>query len=478
MLDNFVFFIAWIVITTLVIPRRYFANLVGWLAMAAALILIHQFHDPPSADYGVGYYLGLGIVYMAMTVIGLAVVLRLAALWLLRRWRGPQAGERERIETSAVHAAMNTFQLFCAGGLLAFVTILFVRTPLSLTTPSWLAHLIVFNVTASLWVIPRLPSVPSPGPFLKAGFNGFRFVFAVLVAAGTAMPFLVAQKAQLVAGDAPYCIQVVDKLRHHGRYRQPNTLLDLSGLTMKGDRQHHALLVTSEDEGQWLYYWSYRKQDFVKIAAAYGTGQWSWPSIVCPTQTDYAERLPLLFEEEADSIYVSSRDRTYRVPLFYRPKVEDGRYASVSLEATAPDFEPSDEPVGDDPRARILQTTKFVKIWLEPGKAWFTRLDVSAPRQAVLLEGEEEFGLTKVAISSRASQAQSQPPSNMLDTLHYQVDPNNAVTTLISCKSKTCTHKFLHNELMIEFGHNRSDLANWRKLQERLVSLTDSFIVR
>lgn len=457
--------VAGIVILTFVMPRRYLANYLGWLAMPVVLFLLYLCFPIHRQYYGAGYAIGMGILFLAGMAIVLAVVLRLVVAAFLKRRRGQSAAAQAVHETAVFSSVMTRVQLFCAGSMAALVLFLFLRSLLFGMTPSWLAHAIAISAAVSLWIIPRLLIQEQPGPFVRAASMGFRWSLVGLIVAAAAMPILVAKKAEAIAGNAPYCIQVASRKDVH---KPARTMLDLSGLTMKARgmllEQQHALLVVGKGEAKRLYNWSYRNRAFVD-ESAYGKTPRYWPALYCAPQTGFVRRLPLLIPEESEGLYVQILGREYQIPGAYRPNTRGGYHPKLSLAADAPNFAPHDSPLNDNPRTRLEYDHRFVKIWFSPGDAWFNRIELSDDESA-LTEGEE-FGLAKRTVQGQ--EASSRNPQ------YYLRDADGRLTTLIECGPAACRHRFLYDGLLFDFSQSRADMADWAELQQRLIRLMDSF---
>lgn len=143
-------------------------------------------------------------------------------------------------------------------------------------------------------------------------FDYFKRVFilsTVIIISGCAVWSLanigiVVARAEAIAKEQPYCIQVASQEDPFG-YDTPKSLFDLSGLKMRAREtsggisghlfsfQHHAILVVA-NKSKKIFNWSYRQQDFTDDIMDRQIGR--SPIIHCIPARHFALHLPFVFE--------------------------------------------------------------------------------------------------------------------------------------------------------------------------------------
>jgi hypothetical protein len=88
-----------------------------------------------------------------------------------------------------------------------------------------------------------------------------------------------------------------------------------------------------------------------------------------------------------------------------------------------------------------------------------------------------EYGLQAQTLWSVASDGRkkSSPPSFQ----YFELSSDNRVATVISCPDKVkwqCMHTFRSGGWTYTFRHSPTDLKHWKRMQEKLVDLTRSFV--
>lgn len=281
----------------------------------------------------------------------------------------------------------------------------------------------------------------------------------LLVIAGLATTTLVTRSAREIAGDKPYCIQVADL---QADYRSARTLLDLSGLMMRSKifDQHHAVLVVGDETQPSLFHWSYRRGRFVPgvLNAAIPGHE---PVFSCESRRNFIGTLPALWVPPPESTYVHfSEHETFRVPTSYQPRWSGGSTAFLAIATAAPDFAPLTTPWTSLAQSERVKNVAFI-AWTPTGLHDLTR---AAPSGA----SAGEFGLQEAPTG----------PSRRYVT---EGQPNGVNATVIDCpvaskaRPAMCRHRFLSHGREFDFVHRPEELPNWRKMQERLVSLFASF---
>jgi len=309
---------------------------------------------------------------------------------------------------------------------------------------------------------------------------GLATVLLIGTASGIASSFIVAAKAKVAAGGAPFCIQIADG----GDYKPARSLSDLSVSTMRADSNgylrytHHAILAVGTGESPRLFHWSYRKRDFVPgvMNERVPGGR---PAIVCEVSLAFIENLPRLFPNATASAFIRFGDReAYRIPTTYQPRWSGGVSRHLTLAAAAPDFAPLKTSLADLPPLERSQNSIFIQ-WKNPD--WLLAA-ISSPQRGDMVEQTSEFGLRKqltVTYGKDGKKYESYRYSIIADA---QADGIN--TTLLECSAgsdlfpPSCRHQFLNGGHQFSFRHSLENVSRWREVQNRLVNLLASFEVR
>lgn len=121
--------------------------------------------------------------------------------------------------------------------------------------------------------VPAAVRARSPGLFGRALLVWTGCVLGFGILAAFVEEFVIAQKAETIAGGRPYCIEYASQTDAFG-YEPVKTLFDINGLKMRARlleggstmfrNQNHALLIIEAGDGRtkWLS-WSYMEQSFV-----------------------------------------------------------------------------------------------------------------------------------------------------------------------------------------------------------------------
>lgn len=84
-----------------IIPRRYFGNLLGWIAIPVVLLAIHLAHPPHWQEQNLSYTMMEGFVFLWVLAISMAIGLRLFIFYVFNFW------SRELAKQGSVRAAGN-----------------------------------------------------------------------------------------------------------------------------------------------------------------------------------------------------------------------------------------------------------------------------------------------------------------------------------------------------------------------------------
>jgi hypothetical protein len=305
--------------------------------------------------------------------------------------------------------------------------------------PAWFVVLLVV-VTAAVagWVGLRVLQRETVSRLFAIALSGSLTIYAV---AGLAQIAFVAKQAEEIAGDAPYCIQVSNGT---AAYEPADTLLDLSGLTMRASGFNgwafafHAVLVVEQGSTPSLFNWSYRSRGWIKYVSG------PIPVVHCRTQRHFAWQLPWFFAQgtsKAADTHLRFVDRTFVIPAAYQAQGRASNTPNLTFRANAPDFTPLDPPCREL-RDCINQN---VDIYFRP----------------------EQMTLSLTTQRAQIQQDEDGPDGRRVTRIYCWPPAYNA--------GFSCEHVFLREDLVYRFRHRESVLGQWQAMQDKLVSLVRSF---
>jgi hypothetical protein len=305
---------------------------------------------------------------------------------------------------------------------------------------------------------------------------------ALVVAIGATTALLVVRGAEEIAESRPYCIQIAD-----GRsdYRPARSWLDLSALTMWARRhgplymQHHAILVAGEGANQRLYHWSYRRMGFEE-GVLNGRHEGRRPALTCVPARDFAAaQLALIAGSSSDSNYVMlSAREAYLIPAIWQAKWNGGMSRTLVLAATAPDFHPLERRWSDLAPGERDNNCVFID-W---NPEWMLSLMKSAPGGTIVEQGAE-YRLSKTRTVTRGKDGKEYVGYRYMVYADESSAGSGINTTVIGCGMpsaavpKSCQHRFINKGRQFYFRHRPEDVADWQRMQGRILELMDSFEV-
>ncbi|MEZ5777360.1 MAG: hypothetical protein R3E44_03265 [Paracoccaceae bacterium] len=217
------------------------------VTMLLALLLAFRL-EPPYHDPGIGYVLALAI----MAVVLAAWSAALAARGVYELWRRTRHGPRLARGDAPVLRWFDRALIAGYGAFAAFLVFLALGWVAEGAGHGYLWHAVLFvaGLGAALAAI-RL----GRGPLRS--LTAFGLALAALSVWGAVVfPGLVRASAETIAGDAPYCVALMN------RGRPPASAEELTFLTMDKAFGHHAILLVGTPEGPTGHHWSYHFRAF------------------------------------------------------------------------------------------------------------------------------------------------------------------------------------------------------------------------
>lgn len=300
-------------------------------------------------------------------------------------------------------------------------------------------------------------------------------VIAVTVAAGAASSLLVVHVANETAGSQPYCIQTADGTSD---YRPARSWFDLSALTMWAKRdgplymQHHAILVVGLAADPRLYHWSYHHLAF-EPDVLNGRIEGRGPAITCLPVRNFASEQLVILPGSSTSNYIRfSAGETYHIPTAWQAKWNGGASQNLLLATSAPDFQPLNRRWSSLTPGERDDNSVFIS-W-DPELA--LRL-MNEPPHGNVVEQSTEFGLEKTKTITHGKDGKEYVGYGYL----AYGDGHGVNSTIIGCGvpseavPKSCQHRFINKGRHFYFRHRPDDVADWQRMQRRILEVIGSF---
>ena len=290
---------------------------------------------------------------------------------------------------------------------------------------------------------------------------------AILVPAGIAFLWwsranidYVTRSAEQIAGNEPYCIDVAS-----GGERKPATSLDdFSGYNMRAVHSGemylgpHAILAVGAGNSPALYHWSHTRKSFITEP--------SGPQpVYCEARRHFTDTLTNTPAVSPQSIRFGGMRLS--APDRYRLHISG---ATLIFTAAAPDFE--NAPPAQSEQA-IMSFVEVNIVDSDRTDAWLSRTN----SDFIVEDSGEEYGLRAQTRWSVATDGRKKPYSPSFE--YFNLSDDNRVATVILCLDKVkvpCIHTFRSGGWTYTFHHNPSDLKQWKRMQDKLVELTHSFV--
>jgi hypothetical protein len=274
--------------------------------------------------------------------------------------------------------------------------------------------------------------------------------------------------AEAAAGENPYCLQVSG----NGDYREVRSLYDLSIFRMRSSSgTYHAVLVIQSGSDSKLLHWSYWNLDF-------RDGAIGSPALYCTPEPHSLAALTRSPRREPEAITFRVEGMTFKVPRAFRPVALDGPYRGMTFFATPPRFDPLEKPPQYDKPVdgeTILQHIEVNFGQTDRPQVWSRRDDRYYKTQEV----GEEAGLNKRLVWY-LDPATKVPRDGRPSIDYFEQASDGRIRTSIKCpagEKGSCLHAFSMNGWTYTFHHTPAAVGNWRAMQERLSSLTTSFVI-
>lgn len=267
----------------------------------------------------------------------------------------------------------------------------------------------------------------------------------------------VIDSAEEVAANEPYCIQV----NGGNDYKEALALSDFSGKNMRGAEHgnYHAILVIGDVYKPKLLNWSYNKESF--LSNVYGN-----PGIFCSPQRHFAKTLtdiPKVKPEKQEFVYSGMK---FSIPSNTNSFTNGVNHLGFSFNDVRGEITP-------DMHALISVDFESSNVM----QAWIYR--PSSPNHIVEADGEE-YGLKRQNTWYFGDGKKKKKTNTPEYIQYYQESNTQVVSTLIGCPNSSrgeCMHTFQRNGWTYTFRYKPIHVSDWRQLEQRVVKLTNSYIV-
>lgn len=312
---------------SLFITRRYAFYHVRWLIFFAILFFSYTHYDHWKWKGSLDYLLVMAIIN-SFALLNIILLLAKYAFWFIRKKQG------KSLSVEPIPNMLQTVQTISFALLAGFLAVLFMGDWLNAMDEAWQAFIAAFIVASIIFLLPALifrqlskKTPPSRNTWLVF-FSGayiatlFFLMFALLYGK------YVADKAEALAKDAPYCIQVSS---HQPDYKPASSLLDLSALTMRAVSYWHAVLAVQKNQSIEEYHWSYRDHAFHPHSGN--------TLIHCTPKPHYVNDLSATSKKhDKGRINITFRQKSYSIPAEYIHSTSSDNKPYITLSTGAPDF--------------------------------------------------------------------------------------------------------------------------------------------
>ncbi|MEK6663736.1 MAG: hypothetical protein AABY73_07710 [Pseudomonadota bacterium] len=281
-------------------------------------------------------------------------------------------------------------------------------------------------------------------------------------------PEAVKRRAEAIAGDKPYCIQVWG----NGNYKEASLHSDLafSAPDNSWELDYQAFLVEGSGDNPKVLYWSFGKKTFID-------GTRSAPPLVCTPRLHFAENLKMTPGIEPSHFDFRVAGRKFSVPYSYRPVVRGGGDPGMTFFAAAPSFSALGKLPAYGQPVSMEDINHHIEVEFRRSDrlhTWLQKTDSSNNVQ----EAGSAFGLNRDRVGWHGGLS-SRTPNEHFQYFFQSAD--GQITTLIRCPDSQrgyCMHTFYHNGYTYTFHHTPANLPNWKEMQRNLGTLMNSFIIK
>ena len=307
-----------IVYLTLGLPRSYLKVYLSWIFLIGVVVTLWIGSLPSPDSIGEIFFMSLLLFYGVLIL--LCILYRLFA-----ELRKTRAGNSM---PTTYRPPKRLIQLtsFAYGLASAYFAWQLSEKSFQGYRPAWFPHALLLFATVAIGVICLIIyQWLKRSHFFLTGMGCFSAIF---LGVSLFTPSMVITSAKNVAGDAPFCLQVVT----NRGYQPVTSRLDMSMIRMRttGSGYHAVLVVEQAGETQ-LFNWSYAQNAFVGASLSYVR------SIHCKPKKQYLLGLPFFHGEQSKIAYIRMGDMAYSIPHEYQPMV---LFDALAFSSQAPDFLP------------------------------------------------------------------------------------------------------------------------------------------
>lgn len=269
--------------------------------------------------------------------------------------------------------------------------------------------------------------------------------------------YWVINSAEEIAGNEPYCIQVNGGID----YKEALALSDLSGNNMRGAElgNYHAILVIGDVSKPKLLNWSYNRKSF--LSDVYGN-----PAIFCLPQKHFAKVLTNTPKSKPKKLGFVYSGMKFSIPSNARSFTHGVNHLGFSFNDVRGEITPD---------MHALISVDFESSGVMQG--WIYRQN--SPNHIVEDDGEV-YGLKKQNTWYFGSGERRKKANDPEHIQYYQESNTQVVSTLIACPNDLrgeCMHTFQRDGWTYTFKYKPTHVSEWKRLEERVVKLTNSYIV-
>lgn len=281
---------------TLAVPMRHFPLYLAWVGMLAILYSLYPSGPDHSSPYS-GIDASVNVIILIL--FGVAVFIK-----LLIYTRSDTSTDTDALATDpAIGGTGETsdfpnIPMIATGALAGVFVVCVLAVPGAAARPFLSVHGTAVGIAVLLSAFsPTIASLLRARASVRQFTLGLRWS-SVIFSAGAALWLwnsidTVIARAEAVAGEKPYCIQVTAV---RDNFAPAIAQINFSPLTMRARCsqgfcwQNHAILIVENGDAPSLWNWSYRKKEFFQNVLNVRTNP---PKIVCKPSRHFARDLPL-----------------------------------------------------------------------------------------------------------------------------------------------------------------------------------------
>jgi hypothetical protein len=276
----------------------------------------------------------------------------------------------------------------------------------------------------------------------------------LLLAYSFQVALTVRMEATQIAGKNPFCLQVAAS----DRYVEARNFIDFFPIFMRGHGgYHHAVLIVGKIDAPIVYHWSYFQNSFV-------SGGYTPFPICCSPSRNYFDGKKTHRDRHQYSFTLNGVSMS--IPEEYSPEPDwPGSFVGFHFFADPPMFKSSKKDFSNG-LVNYIGVSFSIMTKLN-------RLMANSGSDRIVTSLNPKYGLDRQLVKHRDEKFGGYYE-------FYSADKNGNIVTRISCAENMhtpCSNEFVREGWEYRFNHSPDDIAQWKEMQNNLVSRVMSFRV-